>query len=202
MMQLPTSALNRAGPIRCAGFTAERAGSFNKAVFQYSLKRIAAHACLPCFPWVGRCSKRRRPVASPDHQEAGNPSVHARPHAPGRRGACLAVALVVNSAFASSNDLMIVTRDDSCCTPYSRPTCSHSPPSPTCRSSRQVWDGGIDTLRTQIKLPTTTGIWSWSIRMSCPPVAAKACSRSLTGRRSAAKTTTCRRRSAIAAWAA
>jgi putative spermidine/putrescine transport system substrate-binding protein len=88
---------------------------------------------------------------------------------------CLAVALVVNTALASSNDLMIVTRDDSLLhalqSAYVQPfTAVTSVP------VQQVgWDGGIDTLRTQIKLPDN----NWDLVLVDPDELAVGCGEGL-----------------------
>ncbi len=59
----------------------------------------------------------------------------------------------------------------------------------------EVWEGGIDALRTQAKMPDNV----WDLVMvdsdELARVVRRVCSRSSTGRRSAARTTTCRRRS-------
>jgi putative spermidine/putrescine transport system substrate-binding protein len=87
---------------------------------------------------------------------------------------CLALALVVTSAFASP-DLMIVTRDDSLLhalqSAYVQPfTVLTGLP-----VQQEGWDGGIDTLRNQAKLPDNP----WDLVLVDPDELATGCGEGL-----------------------
>ena len=92
-----------------------------------------------------------------------------------------------------ARDLTIVSRAASIRRRSSGSTSSRSRRSPASRPGAS-WDGGLDVLRAKKDLRRRAAGTSWSCRgTSCWPAARKGCWRSSTGRRSAARTTICRK---------
>jgi putative spermidine/putrescine transport system substrate-binding protein len=87
----------------------------------------------------------------------------------------VAGALAVTSALASPTDLMIVTRDDSLLhaleDAYVRPFIAIT----GLPVQQEAWDGGIDTLRTQAKLPDNT----WDLVLVDPDELSTGCGENL-----------------------
>jgi putative spermidine/putrescine transport system substrate-binding protein len=87
----------------------------------------------------------------------------------------VARALAETSALASPNDLMIVTRDDSLLhaleDAYVRPFIAIT----GLPVQQEAWDGGIDTLRTQAKLPDN----AWDLVLVDPDELSTGCGENL-----------------------
>jgi putative spermidine/putrescine transport system substrate-binding protein len=86
-----------------------------------------------------------------------------------------APALAVTMAFASPNDLMIVTRDDSLQHALQSALVQPFTAITGVPVQQEVWDGGMDTLRTQVKLPDNT----WDLVLVDPDELSTGCGEGL-----------------------
>ena len=103
------------------------------------------------------------------------------------------------SAPAAARDLTVVARGGPRRRRPRRCSAVRSPPRPRLRCRMKPGTAASTLCAARPRRRTIPGTWCWWMATNWPPAVRKACSRSSTGRRSAARTTTCRRPSATVA---